>query len=338
MGRRKRGERVLGPYRDGAGWRVVLYFEDRREDYYFATRAEAERAKAEGRGRLCTESGTVAEALEAFMRSRAKLREKSRTTLRHRLQAILGALLDEPVLSIGGEEVSDAVAGRGAKNRRETVRNEIAVARQMWAWCIRKNLVRRNPWEGIEAIGAEPRKKETLTIDEARKLVNLCLARPGKPEVVALTMVLMGCRVSEIVEREVRDLDDEGRLLRIPTAKTSAGVRQLEVPEVLRGLLQAMAGRRAGAEPLVGETRYWAAYHVDRLCAEAGVPLVGCHGLRRTHATAARQAGATGELVARAMGHSSETVTERHYLAAGTKEAATTRRALRAIQGGKAGR
>jgi hypothetical protein len=60
--------------------------------------------------------------------------------------------------------------------------------------------------------------------------------------VAALVSLLMGMRASEITTRVARDLDDGGRLLWIPDAKTEAGKRTptgtggvAAVPERARG-------------------------------------------------------------------------------------------------------
>jgi len=52
--------------------------------------------------------------------------------------------------------------------------------------------------------------------------------------------------------------------------------------------------------------------HVRRICKAAGVPTVSPHGLRGTHASLAMTRGATGDLVASALGHELFTTTERH--------------------------
>jgi integrase len=58
------------------------------------------------------------------------------------------------------------------------------------------------------------------------------MAESGEGGAVAALMALpMGMRVSEIAERIVRNLDDDGRLLWITDAKTQAGVRRLQVPD-----------------------------------------------------------------------------------------------------------
>ena len=57
----------------------------------------------------------------------------------------------------------------------------------------------------------------------------------------AMVTLLLGLRAGEVVSRIVRDLDNGGRLLWIPSSKTEAGRRTLEVPEVLQPHLQALA-------------------------------------------------------------------------------------------------
>lgn len=133
--------------------------------------------------------------------------------------------------------------------------------------------------------------------------------------VAALMSLLMGMRVSEIADRIVRNLDDAGRLLWITDAKTQAGVRRLQVPETLQPLLRRVAAGKQPGDRLFGPTasRYTVLRHVQRICRVAGVPVVPPHGLRGTHASLAMTAGATGDLVAAALGHESFTTTERHY-------------------------
>ena len=51
---------------------------------------------------------------------------------------------------------------------------------------------------------------------------------------LALGGSTFGWTSDEITSRQVRDVDDRGRLLWIPASKTPAGRRTLEVPEILR--------------------------------------------------------------------------------------------------------
>jgi integrase len=133
--------------------------------------------------------------------------------------------------------------------------------------------------------------------------------------VAALMALLMGMRVSEISDRIVRNLDDDGRLLWITDAKTQAGIRRLQVPQQLQPLLRRIAANKQPTDRLFGPNvhRHMVLRHVRRICKAAGVPVIPPHGLRGTHASLAMTAGATGDLVAAALGHESFTTTERHY-------------------------
>jgi integrase len=97
--------------------------------------------------------------------------------------------------------------------------------------------------------------------------------------VAALTAFLMGMRASEVTDRVVRDLDDNGKLLWIEVGKTKRSRRTLEVPALLRPYLLALAKDRAPDEQLItrGNStrgnkhgRHWLLRHVRLLCEEAG--------------------------------------------------------------------
>jgi len=122
-----------------------------------------------------------------------------------------------------------------------------------------------------------------------------------------------GDAASEIAGRIVRNLDDEGRILCITDAKTQAGIRCLRVPERLQPCLRRIADGMQPTDRLFGPkaNRQTVLRHARRICRAAGVPTVYSHGLRGTHASLAMTAGATGALIAAALGHESFTTTER---------------------------
>jgi len=131
-------------------------------------------------------------------------------------------------------------------------------------------------------------------------------------ELQQLTAFLLGLRVSEVTDRVVRDLDDDGRLLWIEFGKTKRSRRTLEVPALLRPYLLVLANGCSADAQQISRTvsrrsgkkrdRYWLLYHVARLCEEAGVPVVCTQSLRELHAWVATDAGATSHVVASALG------------------------------------
>jgi integrase len=187
---------------------------------------------------------------------------------------------------------------------------------------VRSGHAKKDPIGSVEIVGKKRRGKPQLRIDEARTLLIHALrtsdeAKPNRERVGALavaTALLLGLRNGEVVDRKVRDLDDGGRVLVIDESKTAAGIRNVEVPEVLRDRLAKMAEGRAAAEQLFPKlTRDKLRYWTTRLCQEANLPLVTPHGLRGTNATASMRANRNPHEVAAALGHASIHVTLRHY-------------------------
>jgi integrase len=170
--------------------------------------------------------------------------------------------------------------------------------------------------------------------DEARRFLTTAFAENSESGLAAAMALLMAMRASEITDRVARDIDDGGRILWIERAKTRAGDRQLEIPEVLRLRLVALAANRAPDERLFGDVdRHWVGYHVRRLCKAAKVPTVTPHGLRGTHSSISAQAVPIDH-VARALGHAGTQVTRQHYLAPGSEAPRKQRVVLKALAGG----
>src|SRR5450432_1865506 len=193
-----------------------------------------------------------------------------------------------------------------------------AEAKTFHRWCRDKGWTKINAFEHVQGLGRRRRGKPQLTTDEARKFLAkaLELAEDDDDGAIAAAMaLLMGMRASEIVERTIRNLDDDGRLLWITDAKTQATVRRLEVPSQLQPHLRRIAHGKSPGGRLFGPeaTRHWVLRAVHRICKAARVPCVPAHGLRGTHATLAVSAGATSHVVAAALGHESFATTARHY-------------------------
>jgi len=126
-------------------------------------------------------------------------------------------------------------------------------------------------------------------------------------------------------------------LLWIPSSKTLAGRRRLEVPDSLQPHLRALTEAKLPGARLFGQHwRDWPRKQVLRICALAKVPMVCAHSMRGLHSTLAIEAGSTAHVVAASLGHESITVTERSYIAPGTTQQADSRRVLRLLSGGKA--
>lgn len=286
--------------------------------------------------------------MEQWIKERraAGLAESTLESYEDRLDALLGPVLRRPIRRVlgRGEELYLAVVdGRSA----DTQQHMLQVGRLWGKWCVRRGLLRVNPFDGVEKIGRRVlgADKARLTVDESRQLESWCLANPGDiGAVLTLGYLYLGSRNSELTKRDVRDLDDDATLLWIRETKTAAGRRRLRVPPELVPLLVALAGGRPSNAPLFAHpdgTR-WSRHHarkeVRRVCAAAGVPELPPQALRRTQATIATDAGETGLAVARHLGHSTgaaPAVTGRSYIGRDAAADAKVDRALRVIRGGK---
>jgi integrase len=360
---RQRHDRINGPYDRHGKWRIVIsYAVGGSETLSFDSEDEAIRRRDALRAAVAKaqEDRPVSAAVAAYLAHRQEEGFASGTvdTDRHRLRGLLRvAEHDRPLRSITAQVARQLYARRRKEVAVDTHRGELDVAGRFATWCVAQGWLTRDPFAEVEPTGRKRagRGKPQLRVDEARTLHTFLLARCAEriaPEPVAvLAALLLGPRAHEVVGRDVRDLDDAGRLLWISDSKSDSGRRALEVPDALRPLLRALARGRRGDAPLFmatdaptakrkrgtrRATRHWLYYHCEKLCAAAGVPTaITPHGLRRSHSSIAREAGATGHLVAAQLGHGSEAVQRRSYVAAGAAETGVARTVLKAIQGGK---
>jgi integrase len=135
--------------------------------------------------------------------------------------------------------------------------------------------------------------------------------------VAAACALWLGRRASELVDRQVRDLDRGGTVLNVPDAKTASGVGAFEIPAQLQGYLRGLARGKEPQDRLFGSAdRHDLLRWVRRIWRIAGVPQVCTHALRGTWGSLARKNGAALEAVSKALGHASTGVTSAHYVTA----------------------
>ncbi len=343
------GEKVHGPYQHRARWRLHIRDADGKERRIaFDTREAAALAMSAIDRKPSTE--TVDDAVTEYLRhlrSSGRIKERTKTTHWERMRAFF---------RLGGTRAEDPTGGTLRQLDKEraqglydklctevavdTHRNSLTLAKAFGAWCVKEGKLRENPLANIEPRGRRRQGKEQLRVNEARKLIATCCEYGEKGDagaIAVMTALMLGLRASEVVERVVRDLDDNDRLLWIPKAKTEAGKRTLEIPAFLRPYLRKLANgtkappadddepasdRKKGPTDrlFTNKNRHWLRYHTGRMCDLAGVKPVCAHSLRGLHSTLATEHGATGHVVAKALEHTSYAVTKKHYVQPGTVE------------------
>lgn len=346
---RQRHERCHGPFQLSAGsWRVICVGADgTRDSRYFESERQANDFIAAFRKNA--ETRTIDVAVAAYLASQEKrvsegeLRTSTVERQGYHLRQLLGlevnGMLDLKRLTPKlAAQLYDARTGAV-----DTHRNALSTCKAFGVWCVERGWLPVNPFAKVKGRGRRKKGKQQLRIEESRRVVDTCvpLLATDDGAVCTLAYLLLSTRNGEIVLAHVRDVDDGGRMFWVADSKTEAGRRQIEVPAVLQpGLIRLAEGRHADA-PLFAHAstrarpQDWAREQVWRICKLAGVPEVGPHGLRGTHATVARQAGATPELVAATLGHASPTITTGGaYIDKREAEAADRRKAWTVLEGG----
>lgn len=340
--------RIYGPYKHGDVWRlhVVTRSGGRRKTTYRSYPTWDLANAALGGARAQAQGSTVKHAVDALLEQMreaglaATTIETNEYRLRHFFQLPKHDARPIRWLTARGAELYTAAR---VKRSADTHQAELALAKQVGDLCVKRKWLRANPFAAIEPKGRKTHgsTKPRHSVDESRKLWEFCLARvPDQHAVLTLAYQLLGARASELVRRDVRDLDDDGRQLRIDKAKTRAGIRRLVLPADLREPLLALTRGRKGDDPIFTKedgtkaTRHGAYHHVKRICREAKVLELSPQGLRRTQSDLATEAGETAIAIANHLGQRSPVVTDRSYRDPNVVANAKTQRAFAVLAGG----
>jgi integrase len=244
-------------------------------------------------------------------------REQTTAGQLYRVQRLLGDATDSPIAAIDDrraqalyqkhhEGVSEFT---GKPLSAATHRQDLMLARFAWAWAKREGYAASNPWETVKPVGRARKGK-----------LQLRPSAQGQDKAVGVLCCLeLGLRASEVLAITKRDLDRG--VLFVEGTKTASSRRRIGLPPELRHQLELLAVARPSG-PLIAGTRHNLHAYCKALCARAGVPKVGPHALRGTHASLATLGGASVESVARVLGHARSRVTTEHYVSSEAEQAA----------------
>jgi len=325
--RESRGARILGPYLARGKFRLVIIDGPGRKSVLFASLEQAEAAKVSIGEQLQQHVILVGEAIEQFAEDKLRkgCKPLSVQAVTDRLRGILP--IDKPLASLTVSDAQRIYASLGERFATATHHAALKRTKELYRWAIEQGLVKISPFAPVKPIGKPRRGKPQLSLDEARKLSSRLLDAAKNGEELALALLLqllLGLRTSEVILRRMRDVDDGGRLLVIPSGKTENARRRLECPEVLAELLQKRTRGQSPEHYLFGGTMAhsaaWMWKGLRRYCEALGLPTVCPHSLRGLHSSLAVEAGRTSQEVAAQLGHGSFDVTALHYVRPGAIE------------------
>ncbi|PSM31775.1 tyrosine-type recombinase/integrase [Haliangium sp. UPWRP_2] len=341
--------RVSGPYYDAnvGTYRLVVFDGSSRKSLRANSEEEAIRLKAHLERILRLGERTIGDVLAEFVDEKRKqgIRERSLSTVEFKLRSFLP--LEQVLNELSPEHaqaIYEAETKRVSRFKRpvqtQTHQSELRLAKHFFRWAVERKYIASSPFEKVKPIGKANVGKEQLRIDEARRLTLLLVEAAERDEdgaVEVLCQLLLGLRSGEVLARQVRDLDDEGKVLWIPCGKTQNARRRLEVPEVLRPFLLQRAIGQPPERLLFGGHRNHPYKHmriwrqVRKYCLRANVQRMCPHSLRGLHSSLALAAGCTSSAVASALGHGSFAITAKHYVDPDTLRNSTVRRVAGAL-------
>jgi integrase len=336
--RRQRGARIYGPYKHGRRWRAVTRGGGKELVASFPTKEEAELAIASFNA--AKQGRTIGMAIDAYIADleRRGCRPVSVSASTQRLARLIPATeRARPLRELTAARAKRLYLALVDPERGmavDTHHNSHREATQLCAWLIKVGWMSSNPFAAVEKIGRKKQGRPQLTANEARAFAAIAVPFAEDGDVAALggmLCLLLGLGNSEVINRVGRDVDDEGKLLWVPFGKTKARRRVVEVPPLLREALRRRLDAIDGHERLIPYEKCAFTRAVNRILRLAGVPTVGTHGLRATHASLAIEAGATSHMVAKTLGHASPRMTEQHYIRPEVTASASARRAGAAL-------
>ena len=334
--------RVLGPYRNGDKWRLVVFEQNGRRALLASSHEEAEQIKS-GMLQMFEDRSlrTIGNAIEEWLEHKAQsgLKPDSITMMRRRLppflptEKTLGELTPQQAATLYLDETRRQ--GRLGIVRPATHHKTLGFAKDFFDWAIERGYIRENPFAKVRRIGRASAGKLQLREDEARKL-NAVLLEASEHDSAALALLVqlvLALRSGEVLGLRARDLDANATVLVVDGTKTRNARRRLEIMSApLRQLLARHCANMAPGDLIFGNGRTQP-YRVQRqqkalvkYCIQAGVPVVCPHSLRGLHSSIAVTHGASSKVVAEALGHGNDAVTRKHYI---TEQALDTARAAK---------
>jgi integrase len=330
--RQKEERRILGPYRDGDEWRIVVIdpgapAESRRTSCTNASKKKLEDLAQDFRYRWSELDEVTVESSLAMYKTSRMAKGTSDESITETIRRIRLMFADgsrridsldenyctesyETLVAIGTMEVA-------------THQNLLIQARSWLRWCKKKGWIRENPLDEVESLGGTPNKgKDQHTINEAKKLNAWLRWRALRLDHAAIGCLMlqgMALRSGDVCKRIVRDVDANGTVLLMSGGKTPKSNRPRHVPVFLQPLLREIVrGRDLTAALFPNDdgthhTKSWLKAAMKRFCRDAGVRYVCPHSLKGTAATVAKIVGKTAEETMEFLSHEDVRTHQEHY-------------------------
>jgi integrase len=204
--------RVLGPYRNGEKWRLIVREGKGRKSLVFDTREHAESARgtllASLSNRACRLIGDTVDEFLTHKVKRLGITARTIKTTRHQLSRFLP--FDETLASITPDKAEALYMAATEKYAAATHHIALRQAKAFFGYCVKQKYMNANPFAEVQSIGKAKAGKPQLRTDEAKKLSDVLLesAQSGDMRALGLMVqVLLGLRSGEVLNLRKRDID-----------------------------------------------------------------------------------------------------------------------------------
>ncbi len=325
----------------GSPWTIETAREHAKEQLRDASLGvDPQKRKAAARAEL-----TVSELIDRYLKEgpadkpnkRAATWEQDRSSLHSHIRPLLGsriaAHLKPSDLAKAQSEIAagkTAVSALSGKKRgrlnitggKTTASRCTIIFQAMMAWAVSRKILVAHPTLGVVRYKIEKRER-FISVDEVQKIFEATERLEKRGEVrsefgiIIRLLILTGARRGEIQGLQWREVDIGRRSIVLPDARSKTGARRIPLSdaaiEVLEGIKRkgdyVFPANRANAASghTVGLPRAWRAIRD-----EAGLDDLRIHDLRHSFASFAAEAGASLQLIGKALGHTQMRTTERY--------------------------
>lgn len=216
----------------------------------------------------------------------------------------------KPLREINTNDIRAYLYMRSKEVTKSTVEDSRVIIGSFFSWCVDNEYLERNPTRGIKPIKKPKKCRSALTEDELEQLRRGCKSLRDK--VILETLFSTGCRVTELSNMRISDIDFTERTIKIIRKGGKEDYVFLN-PRAYGLVCEYLQSRNDNVDALIYSNRTKTNLHsggvetvLDNITQRANInKRITPHVIRHTTATIALKRGMTIEEVSKLLGHSS---------------------------------